>query len=46
MIEVISQIELVEIERDDEGCECRREFGRAEECEGEIWSAWFGVLAD
>lgn len=38
IVEVIAQIELVEVERDDEGGKGRRVIGRSNEGEGEVWS--------
>jgi hypothetical protein len=38
MEEVIAEIEFVQGERDEEGCEVGRGVGRAEEGEDEVWS--------
>lgn len=38
MVEIVADIELVEVQWDDEGCECGRELGRADEGEREVWS--------
>ena len=37
MVQVIFQIELVEIERGQEGCEMGRRVRGAQEGEGEVW---------